>query len=144
MIFTAYLTPSGQEIYELVSKKIKFLENPPICRQKDIYGWFNSKNKTITFCTDRIKSNGNAIHYVNETLYHESTHVAQSCKSLFGNNLVVLGINPSSINLSKNKEIDLRTVTSMLGEKSYKIEKEAFWIEDKPKQVIYYLKKFCF
>jgi hypothetical protein len=144
MIFTAYLTPSGQEIYDLVSKRIKFLENPPICHQKDIYGWFSSSNKTITFCTDRIKSHGNASYYINETLYHESTHVAQNCKSLFGNNLTVLGINPSSIILSKSKEIDLKTVTSMLGEKSYSVEKEAFWIEDKPKQVIYYLKKFCF
>jgi len=139
MDFLLYLSPSGNEIYQTISKKIKFVENTPICRKYDIYGWFDSKSKTMTFCTNRIKFNGNASHYINETLYHESTHVAQSCKN---NKLIPLGLYP--INLPPNKESDLKKSTSISGLNSYKIEREAFWLEDKPKKVLYYLKKFCF
>jgi hypothetical protein len=139
MEFLLYLSPSGNQIYQTLKNKINFAENAPICRKHDIYGWYNSKTKTITFCTDTIKKGDNVSYFINETLYHESVHVAQSCRS---NTLVPLGL--SSINLSSTKQSHLKKSVSMSGSSVYKIEKEAFYLEDKPEKIRHYLKKFCF
>jgi hypothetical protein len=143
MEFLLYLTPVGKDIYSMISKKVKVVENAPICRKYDIYGWYQATNKTLTFCTNKIKSNNNLKYDVNETLYHESAHIAQSCKNNMGW-IFPLGINPSNMPLSYNKETDLNTIISTLGSKVKYIEREAFWLEDKPEKVRYYVKKFCF
>lgn len=141
MHFLLYLTPVGQEIYQLISKKVRVVENPPICRKYDIYGWFDSTKKTMSFCTDKILSRGNARYDINLTLYHESVHIAQTCKTR-SDYMTPLGV--SSIFLSSEKLVILKTSVSINGEKVRKIEEEAFWMEDKPSKVVEKLKKYCF
>jgi len=142
MLFPLYLSPEGIDVYNMISKKIRVVENAPICKKYDIFGFYNSTQKSLTMCMDKIKSYGNIRTNVQETLMHESTHVAQSCKTNF-KYLSAFGISKSNMHLTYQKENDLKKVISF-NPNLKQIDREAFWMEDKPKQVLYYLKKFCF
>lgn len=143
MEFLLYLSPVGKEIYNMISQKIRVVENSPICAKHNIYGWYQSTNSTMIFCTARIKSGSNVEKYVNETLFHESVHLAQSCKNRMGN-LLPLGISASSMKLSTNQQNDLNKSVSKYGNSHLSIEREAYWMEDKPGKVKYAIQKYCF
>jgi hypothetical protein len=142
MEFLLYLSPEGQSIYNMVSKKIRVVENTPICRQYDIFGFYSAPKKTLTFCTSKIKTYNNIETNVLETLLHESVHVAQSCKGNF-RDLVPFGINSSSMYLNSRRESDLKKVIAF-DYNLKQVDREAFWMEDKPDKVKYVLKKYCF
>lgn len=134
MEFLLYLTPLGKEIINSVMlANYNIRENAPICRNKEIVGYIKSKDFVI--CTNNIKNNISPVsYYVNETVYHEATHVAQYCK---GSKLNIVTY------LNKNKEDNVaRSLKVSNSSSSY--ENEAYYLEDKPKEVLHYLKKFCF
>jgi len=143
MDFLLYLSPQGMEIYNMISKKIRVVENTPICRKHDIFGWYDNQSKTIVFCTDKILSKPNPHYNFNMVLFHESVHVAQACKQNM-REIKAFGISPSIMNLSENLKKDLAIVVKTFGSIATNIEKEAFWMEDKPSKVRYVLKKYCF
>jgi hypothetical protein len=143
MEFLLYLTAEGKDIYNLISQKVTIIENAPICRKHSIYGWFDSKKKLMIFCTNNIKSGSNLKYYVNETLYHESVHIAQACKSGDGY-LEPFGISLSSMRISSHRQNDIEKTISISGSNVRRIEHEAFWMEDKPNKVRYVVKKYCF
>jgi hypothetical protein len=140
MEFLLYLSPQSTEIYQMISRRIRVVENTPICRKHDIYGWFNVIEKTMTICTDRIISNDNSTYYMNETLLHESVHIAQYCKN---SSLTPLGISNSQIQLSSRRTQDIESAVKISGPSVRQIEREAFWMEDKPNEVKYVVKKYC-
>jgi len=142
MDFLLYLSPEGMDIYNMISRKIRVVENAPVCRKYDIFGFYNASQKTLTMCTSKIKTYDNIEKNINETLMHESTHVAQSCRVNF-RYLTPLGINPSSMYLNYQKETDLKKVIAF-NPNLKNIDREAFWMEDKPNQVKYVVKKYCF
>jgi len=78
---------------------------------------------------------------MNETLLHESAHVAQYCKN---KSLTPLGIADSKINLSSRRNQDVESAVKIVGSKVRQIEREASWMEDKPNEVKYAVKKYCF
>ena len=133
MEFLLYLTPLGKEIINSVMlANYNVRENAPICRNKEIVGYIKSKDFVI--CTNNIKNTVSPVsYYVNETVYHEATHVAQYCK---GSKLNIVTY------LDKNKEDNVaRSLKVSNSSSSY--ENEAYYLEDKPKEVLHYLKKFC-
>lgn len=140
MEFILYLSHSGKDIYNMLSKKIHFKENAPICRKHKIYGWFEPSSKTMIFCTARIKSQSNLDYYVEETLLHESAHVAQYCKG--HGKVVPLGLKTNY--LSSRRIQDLKTSVSSFGNEVRKVETEAYWLEDKPSEVKTQILKYCF
>jgi hypothetical protein len=142
MEFLLYLSPEGTEIYKMISKKVRVVENTPICQKYDIYGWYQNTSKTMVFCTDRIVSQDNPKYYINETLFHESVHVAQACKQNM-KEIFPLGISSSSMTLSSNRSNDLLKSIQMSGQHIAPIEREALWMEDKPNEVKYVVKKYC-
>ncbi len=142
MEFLLYLTPSSQEIYKIVSRKVRINENAPICRKYEIFGWYQSTTNTLTFCTKAIKDFGNVSHYVNETLLHESVHIAQACKSNNGY-IRAFGISPNSMPLNQSRANDVAAATKLHGNGVKQIEHEASWMENKPNQVKYVLRKYC-
>jgi hypothetical protein len=143
MEFFLYLSPIGQEIFSLVSKHVRVTENAPICRKHEIYGWFDAPRKTMTLCTETIKRGPEPRYYANETLFHESVHVAQWCKN--GRGWVKpLGIGTMSMPLSQRRKNDIQAAKRIVAKDISLIEHEAFWMEDKPDKVKYILKKFCF
>ena len=137
MEFLLYLTPIGHEIINRVRMKhYHVVENAPMCRKGDAFGLRDTPNFTI--CTNNIKKYdaNSTSFYVNETVYHEATHVAQECKGK------PLGI--ANIHLSDNKKNDVMNSVSKYNPTGKITEIEAYYLEDKPEQVLYYLKKFCF
>jgi uncharacterized protein YdeI (BOF family) len=147
MEFLLYLSPAGQEIYNMISRKVRVVENTPICRKYDIYAWYDSMEKKMTICTGKIKSTQNTYsnikEYVNETIFHESTHIAQACKSNDGYTRA-FGISLSQMPLTQRRKNDIKSAVSINGSKVFRMEHEAFWMEDKPNEVKYVLQKYCF
>jgi hypothetical protein len=135
MEFLMYLTPVGREIITgVMNKNYNVLENASICRNKQIFGVVQSPNFII--CLNNIKNSVSPVkHYVNETVYHEAVHVAQSCKRS------PLGIRNATLDYHKLNDVS-RSVSLI---KSYPVfEVEAYYLEDKPEKVLGYLKKYCF
>jgi hypothetical protein len=143
MHFLLYLSPEGTEIYNMISRKVRVVENTPICRKYDIFGWYQNTTKTMVFCTDKIVSKGNPKYYVNETLFHEAAHVAQACRQNM-KEVKPFGISPTKMHLSDVRKNDLKLSYSIGGNEVLSIEREAYWMEDKPDQVKYVLQKYCF
>jgi len=147
MEFLLYLTPVGNEILnKLVSARFHIYENSGPCKVENVFGWVKRPNK-VFICTDRIQSSGHdPYQYVNETLYHEAVHVAQICRSR-KNFLMTdsLGLSKQNMPLSWNKREDIQKSIKATGDPNIAhMEHEAFYLEDKPEQVLKYVKKFCF
>ena len=140
MEFLIYLSPEGQQlIRDLISAKFHIHENIGIC-SKGAFGYTNFPNKFIVCTKNIVKSGLDPYRYVSETVYHEAFHAAQIC-----NNNEPIGISAKSMPLSGNKLEDIKNSVNIT--KSYKAEQkehEAYYFEDKPEQVSYYIKKFCF
>ena len=134
MEFLLYLTPVGQQIISaIMQRNYNVKQNAPICRNKELMGIVQTPNFVI--CLNNIKNAVSPVdYYVNETVYHEAVHVAQACKRK------PLGVN---VSLDAYKMNDVVRSTKIAG--AYPVyESEAYFLEDKPEQVLYYLKKFCF
>jgi len=134
MEFLLYLTPVGQQIIDSIKQRnYNVMQNAPICRNRQLMGVLQSPNFVI--CLDNIKNGVSPVdYYVNETVYHEAVHVAQACKGS------KLGID---LSLNSYKMNDVARSVKFGG--AYPVyESEAYFLEDKPEQVLYYLKKFCF
>lgn len=143
MQILSLLEPDGHLIYNMIAKKVRIIENAAICRQYEIFGWFDSKKKTFIVCTDQIKTSSNPSHYANETIFHEAVHVAQTCKSGDGY-IEPFGIAKTAMGLTVSRKKALNKAVAIAGEKVRSIEHEAFWMEDKPEKVRYVLNKYCF
>ena len=141
MEFLLYLSPQGQQIVrDMISAKFHIQENVGLCQNNQVFGYTDIPRKFVV-CTKNIKNGGwNMQHYISETVYHEATHAAQICR---GNE--PLGLSAKSMPLPSNKLQDIRN--SVNTTKSYKAvqkEHEAYYFENKPTQVRYYVRKFCF
>jgi hypothetical protein len=149
MEFLLYLTPIGNQIINnLAQAKFKIQENTQICRnEKDVFGYLEQSTNKFVICTSNIKNGGwNLNRYVNETVYHEAVHAAQDCKSkgigrVFGNS--TLGIPKKSMPLSSDKLNEVKKSSSIFNLGSTSREHEAYFLENKPEKVLYYVKKYC-
>ena len=140
MEFLFYLTPQAKDILNQIYKaRYSVRENVDHCRSNtDIFGYADFGQKFV-ICTKNIKNSGfEPKHYINETVYHEGTHVAHLC-----NGYKPFSISLSDMPLPSNKLEDVRNSTK-LSDASYRIEHEAHWMEDKPEKVNYVVQKYCF
>lgn len=140
MEFLLYLSPQGQQlIRDLISAKFHIHENVGLCSNNQVFGYTDLPKKFI-ICTKNIKNGGWNMHqYVSETVYHEAVHAAQICKG--GN----IGLTVEQTPLPWNKLQDIRN--SVVATKNYSAghkEREAYYLQDKPDKVRYYVRKFCF
>lgn len=129
------MTPTGQQIINSVIKaKFNVRENAPLCKKhNEIYGY--AFNKDFVICTTNIKNDISPVsHYVNETVYHEAVHIAQTCKRK------PLGIKPT-LSFEKMNNVN-RSVK--YNKDAFTLEVEAYYLEDKPEEVLSYLQKYCF
>jgi hypothetical protein len=114
-------------------KNYNIMQNAPVCRNRELFGILKSPDFVV--CLDNIKNKISPVkHYVNETVYHEAVHVAQACKR------GKLGVS-TSLDQYKLNDV-MRSVKATGSYAAY--EMEAYYLEDKPKEVLYYLKKYCF
>ena len=142
MDYVAYLTPIAMEVRQLVQKKVRIIENSSICKKTDYFGYIDTRRRELSICTARIIAFGDAKRHINETLLHESVHVAQACKTgLRG--LRAFGINSSALVLTASREHDLK-MFDRFDRNHRALEREAFWMEDKSNEVLYVVNKYCF
>lgn len=143
MEFLAYLDAGSREIYHLVSQKTTVVENAHVCRKYDIFGYYSRTRNRLTICSDRILASENPAPYINQTFLHEATHLAQACRQRM-RTFKAFGLARESIKLTDGQRQDLAKAVAMNGRISEDYEREAFWLEDKPNEVRYVVKKYCF
>jgi len=138
MEFLLYLTPTANKIINNVIKAgYPVKENIGYCRDKNYFGY--SDFDKLVICTKNIKEGGYDLkHYVNETVYHEATHIAHMC-----NGYKPFYISLKDMSLLPEKLQDVQKSVG-LSNASEQMEHEAFWMEDKPDKVNYVLQKYCF
>ena len=139
MEFLLYLTPQAKDILnQIYQAKYSVRENVDYCRKnKDIFGYADFGQKFV-ICTKNIKNSGFELnHYVNETVYHEATHVAHLC-----NGYKPFGLSKKDMILPAFKYQDIKNSVKISGA-SAQIEHEAYWMEDKPEKVKYVIRKYC-
>jgi len=123
-----YLTPTHQEILDIINQTgvAVIINNHAVCKTKQYDGMvltkINPRNRSgrtqFILCESVMQTN--YVDWqgeVNRTLAHEAVHVAQVCKSNDGY------IRP----LGFRKDV----------------EKEAFSIQDQPREVLRIVKKYC-
>ena len=151
MEFIQFLDKIEIEIIRMVGEVgYSIEENTPLCLSSDNYvGFLKKKEKTIVICTENAKKkegytlltkrNTNRFErtatHLKKALRHESIHVAQECND--GKLLDIkkrLSMNPAKIKaLNGSRKIS--------GEEEK--EKQAYILEDRPKQVKKELEKYC-
>jgi hypothetical protein len=137
MEFLLYLTQDSKEILGLLQKaQYAVREDASDCRGKSLFG-FAIPSRQLIICTQNIKASGyDLAFYVNETLRHEAVHAAQQCRG------GAFWIAKESMPLPWNKLKDATRSTKMTGG-NLQVEREAYWMEDKPNEVKYVLSKYC-
>lgn len=141
MDYVAYLTPVAMEIRQLVQQKVRIIENSSICKKTNHFGYIDTRSRELSICTERIIAFGDAARHINETFLHEAAHVAQACKIGF-RGMRAFGIKSSALVLTASREQDLKTFDRVY-RNNKAFEREAFWMEDKPNEVLYVVKKYC-
>lgn len=138
MDFLPYLNPQSSEILDLVRRAgYSIRENAGLCRNVNVFGFVNGARRFV-ICTRNIKRSGyEPGHYISEAIYHEAAHVAQYCKG----GPFWISRDQMPLPLHKLKDVD-RSIAIASG--SLRAEHEAYWMEDKPNEVKYVLRKFCF
>jgi hypothetical protein len=141
MEFLLYLSPTGQQLIQhLISAKFQVGENIAFCKGSTLFGYADFPKKFV-ICTNNIKKSGfDPNYYIGETVYHEATHAAQIC-----NHSKNLGLSKKNMPLPSNKMQDIKNSMKATGNTGSTLkEHEAYFLEDKPEKVLYYVKKFCF
>ena len=154
MEFIIFLSKLDKEIIELVRKaNYSIEENSPIClTNKKYIGFHNKGKRLIVICTENAKKatnfrrkqllNKNDNHkteiYLKKALRHEATHMIQSCN----NNKIIGNIKDIKERLNKNKIKALKSSMKISGSNLNR-EFEAYLMEDKPREVIKAIKKYC-
>lgn len=135
MEFLLYLTPIGSQILtRVMQKNYRVVENSAYCKNKEIFGGIDKSNFVI--CLNNIKNTISPVaHYVNETVYHEAVHVAQSCKRG--------PLKIADVTLDKYKLNDVSRSVKVGKKTAHVYEVEAYFLEDKPERVLAALKKYC-
>lgn len=142
MEFLLFLTPEAKEAIDLLKQaNVSVIEDAAPCWQKSrLYGAFQKEKMMLIICTQNIKRSGikSSIN-LNETLLHESVHVAQYC-----NKDKPIGISKHNMKLSPMKKQFLEISSKISNKKNSRAkEREAYWLEKKPNMVISALKKYC-
>jgi len=140
MIFSYYLNPQAREVIQIIRKaNYNVVENISWCAN-GYAGGIIRESRTFFICTHNILDGSSARRNLHETIYHEAAHVAQMCKGL-----KPIGIPLSAMPLPQKKIVDITKSLSLTKNRvSSRIEHEAYWLEDKPAEVVKYLRKFCF
>ena len=154
MEFILFLSKLDKEILDLLIKSNYIVEENKIeCRlNKNIKGLHNFEENKIIICTENAKKKTNyrnkkqptkkdnfkTERAIRKALRHEATHAIQKCND----NKIVGDIKnlESKLHQSKRKALDFST-SNFSG--TYAKEVEAYVLEDKPKKVKNFIKKYC-
>ena len=154
MEFIIFLSKLDKEILDLLIKANYIVEENKIeCSiNKEIKGLHNFEKNKIIICTENAKRKTNYRNIklkpnkdnfktelaIRKALRHEATHVIQKCN----NNKTVGDIKDLEDKLHPSKRRALKFSTSRFSG-TYAKEVEAYVLEDKPRKVKDFIKKYC-
>ena len=154
MEFILFLSKLDKEILNLLIKANYIVEENKIecLLNKEIKGLHNFKENKIIICTENAKRKTNYRYKkqvadndnfkteraIRKALRHEATHAIQKCND----NKIIGDIKKleRKMHQSKKKALDFST-SNFSG--TYAKEIEAYVLEDKPKKVKDFIKKYC-
>ncbi|SBO42698.1 putative Serine hydroxymethyltransferase [Cyanobium sp. NIES-981] len=142
MVFLEVLSDDTVAFYRRMARHIRIREDAPICRQKEIYGWYDFPKSELSISTERIISRPQPHHAIEETFWHELVHAAQDCKHNNGEGQP-LGIAKSAMPLGPVQMESLRNSLRSSGRSGQPMEHEALWMETKPGKVRWVVEKYC-
>jgi hypothetical protein len=141
MEFILYLNSISKDIINsVIQARYLIGENIELCRHPMVNGSTSYPPNKFIICTENIKRrSSNVSAEISKTVIHEAVHVAQRCK----NNTLLGDYNQSQI--SHVKQSNLRASLSATSDKnnSYRMEHEAYYLEEIPEKVLFYVKKYC-
>ena len=139
MEFFLYLNQNTLELVQVIRQaNYSIIEYDNVCSDLYVNGATKYPQKVLVICTDNIiKKSSDAKQLINKTITHEAMHIVHMC-----NNRRPIGLSIFELSNQKIKNIE-RSVSVGINT-NYDIESEAYIVEDNPKQVIRYIKKFCF
>ena len=154
MEFIIFLSRLDKEILELLIKANYIIEENKIecLLNKKIKGLHKFKENKIIICTENVKRKTNYRNMkqqqsmnnikteraIRKALRHEATHAIQKCN----NNKIIGDIKNLENKLHQSKRKALKFSTSNFSG-TYAKEVEAYVLEDKPKKVKNFIKKYC-
>ena len=154
MEFIIFLSKLDKEILDLLIKANYTVEENKIecLLNKEIKGLHNIKENKIIICTENVKRKTNYRNKkqlqnkdnfktekaIRKALRHEATHAVQKCN----NNKTLGDIKKLESKLHQSKRKALMFSTSNFSG-TYAKEVEAYVLEDKPKKVKKFIKKYC-
>lgn len=146
-----YTSNQADNMLNLVkgSRAIRFrvIENSPYCRKTaGVYGYVEYPDP-VTYgavsaygiCSRRIIQEGNQSQF-DRVIFHESVHASQACHP----RQWLLGIPLSTIPRDLKKWVRTNSLYQGNTEESNKSEYEAYYLEDYPGKVAYYVKAHCY
>ena len=150
MEFILFLSKIDKEIIELINKSNNSIEeNTELCLiDKKFVGFYKRNEKSIVICTENAKKLGGYIKnrnsenhktkiYIRRALRHEATHLVQSCNDNKPTGL----IKNIEDKIHKGKLKALNSSVELSG--NYNKELEAYFLEDRPRQVKEMIKIYC-
>ena len=153
MEFIIFLSKLDKEILDLLIKANYVVEENTIeCKNKNISGLHTLEENKIIICTENAKRKTNyreirqqynidnfkTEQAIRKALRHEATHAIQRCN----NNKIVGDIKNLEKKLHESKKKALKFSTLNFAG-TYGKEVEAYVLEQKPKKVINFIKKYC-
>ena len=154
MEFIIFLSKLDKEILDLLIKANYIVEENRIecLLNKEIKGLHNFVENKIIICTENAKRKTNYRNMkqqqsmnnikteraIRKALRHEATHAIQKCN----NNKIIGDIKNLENKLHQSKRKALKFSTSNFSG-TYAKEVEAYVLEDKPKKVKNFIKKYC-
>ncbi len=154
MEFIIFLSKLDKEILDLLIKANYIVEENRIecLLNKEIKGLHNFVENKIIICTENAKRKTNYRNMkqqqsmnnikteraIRKALRHEATHAIQKCN----NNKIIGDIKKLENKLHQSKRKALKFSTSNFSG-TYAKEVEAYVLEDKPKKVKNFIKKYC-
>ena len=154
MEFIIFLSKLDKEILDLLIKANYIVEENRIecLLNKEIKGLHNFVENKIIICTENAKrktnyrnmkqqqsmNNFKTERAIRKALRHEATHAIQKCN----NNKIIGDIKKLENKLHQSKRKALKFSTSNFSG-TYAKEVEAYVLEDKPKKVKNFIKKYC-
>ena len=154
MEFILFLSRLDKEILDLlIEAKYIVEENKIECLlNREIKGLHNFKENKIIICTENAKRKTNyrkkkqnpneenikTERAIRQALRHEATHAIQKCND--NKTVEDIGNLEGKLHHTKRKALDFST-SNFSG--NYEKEVEAYILEDKPKKVKKFIKKYC-
>jgi len=136
----------------VASTGVKVLINPPICQQKDAFGWYHAQMSMLVVCQENAKGT-KMVTWTQEdldTLRHEAHHLVQDCMdNALDGELTAVYVSPEELVravLSNEQVLSIMETYEDASDNRKVMELEAFSVAtmNNPLEQVADINKYCF